>query len=260
MLNWPVVTVIVNTHKRPHLLPRALQSVLNQTFDDFEVILVHDGPPDDATMDVARLYNGAFEDHNITFTCCNTEEESGYQCVPKNVGIHQARGDYIAFLDDDNEWTVDHLALLVNAIEEGTVWPDLVYGRRRYVVDKGSSKFKGQTELKEGDSPFVEWNEDAARRLSTSAAFNFIDTSDFIVTRGGLWLLQQNTGMMWNESLRRFADYELVCRGVFYGGWRPKGIDNIVQIYHWHGDNLQLVRPSSEVPRQVDISDVVGAQ
>lgn len=256
MTPFPCVTVIVNTHKRPQLLPRALQSVANQTFTDFEVIVVHDGPPDEGTAEVINLYADLFAQKDIEFEPVHTGEASGYQCVPKNVGIHRARGDYIAFLDDDNEWTVDHLEVLVAAIEEGTVWPDLVYGRRKYARDPGAPSHHDGVELSEGESPFVPWDDDAAKRLAYNAAYNFIDTGDFIVTRGALWMMQQNQEMMWNESLRRFADYDLVGRGILLCGWKPKAIDHIVQVYHWTGQNIQITRPSNETPRMVDIADV----
>lgn len=256
MTDWPCVTAIVNTHLRPQLLPRALQSVANQTFTDFEVIVVHDGPMDDATKEVLQLYADLFDQRGLSFMALSTDEASGYQCVPKNVGIHHSTGDYIAFLDDDNEWSADHLALLVEAAEDGTVWPDLVYGRRKYVRDPGSPTSHQGVELCVGESPYVPWTDDAAKRLAYNAAYNFIDTGDFLVSRGALWMMQQRTDMMWNESLRRFADYELVGRGILMCGWKPKAIDAIVQTYHWTGTNIQLTRPNNELPRQVDIADV----
>lgn len=249
--NWPTVSCIVNTYKRADLLPRALQSVLNQTYSDYEVIVVHDGPPDVDTANVLNLYQDAFDQRGINFVPVYTDECSGYQCVPKNKGTELADGDYIAYLDDDNEWEYDHLEVLVTAIEAGTVWPDVVYGRRRYVRDPGSPTHVGDQELREGESPFVIWDDNAKNRLATSAVMNFIDTGDFLVAKGAMWSLLTLTGMWWNENLRRFADWELVTRGAWYGGWRFKEVDAVVQTYHWTGKNLQLTRPPNETPKMV---------
>lgn len=246
--DWPCVTAIVNTHLRPKLLDRALLSVLNQTYTDYELIVIHDGPADDETVSVCRDYAEQFDEIKIRFRFIATDEASGYQCVPKNVATWHAKGDYIAYLDDDNEWTDDHLEVLVAAIEEGTVWPDFTYGRRTYIIDEG---YEPTQALFEGDSSLVEFNEEGVKRLAEGPQANFIDTSDALIAKGAMWRLQLATEQMWNESYRRFADWELFCRGVHFAGWRGKAVDKIVQRYHWHGKNVQLTRAARETPKEV---------
>jgi glycosyltransferase involved in cell wall biosynthesis len=221
--------------------------VLAQDFDDFEVLVVHDGPADDETLAVCEEFDELFTLTDVAFRLLCLEENSGYQCVPKNIGIWHAKGDYIAFLDDDNEWTGDHLSVLFKAIEEGHVWPDFVYGRRMYKFDKG---FTSET-VHEGESPFVEFNKAAAQKMSETPLQNFIDTSDAMVAKGAIWRLFLATGKMWNEELRRFGDWEFFVRGIFFSGWKGKGVDAIVQNYYWHGENLQLTRPAKETPSEV---------
>jgi hypothetical protein len=255
---WPAVTAIVNTHSNSPLLRRALDSVLEQDYQDFEVIVVHDGPivdgdPNDGdalvtspTGSIMQEYELRFAERNIFSFLIATDEPSGYQCVPKNIATHHARGDYIAYLDYDNEWTPDHLSVLVEAIEEGDVWPDFVYGRRLYVKDEGCD-----SDVTVGESPLVEFDERRVLEMAEDPLKNFIDTSDFLVGKGCLWRLHVQTGAMWNENMRRFGDWELMARACNYGGWRGKAVDKIVQTYHWTGDNMQLVRPATEIPQQV---------
>jgi glycosyltransferase involved in cell wall biosynthesis len=245
-MKWPAVTAIINTYDRADLLPRALESVLKQTFTDFEVIVIHDGPADKATADICEEYAKHFDQRNVPFDFMALTENSGYQCVPKNVAVWHARGDYIAYLDDDNEWTPRHLEVLFEAIEEGTVWPDFTYGRREY-FDTRAEKVP---EVYVGTSPHVPWSEEATQRLASSATANFVDTSDFLVAKGALWRLHLATDMMWNEKTRRFGDWELITRGVFFAGWRGKAVDEVVQNYYWHGDNIQLKRALKETPHQ----------
>lgn len=241
---WPRTSVVISTYQRPQLLARALRSVLAQDDTDFEVIVVHDGPDDSCdTREVIEYASMKFEDRGIYLNYIELGENSGYQCVPKNIGIHAAHGDYIAFLDDDNEFTPDHISVLAAAMEEGDVWPDFTYGRRTYVRDEGAPD-----DVVVGDSPLVEWTEQSVQRLGAAARFNFIDTSDVMIARGALWRLHVTTGSMWNESMRRFGDWELMTRGAYYSGWRGKAVDRIVNIYHWTGTNLQLTRPVNETP------------
>ena len=219
-MGWPVVTVIVNTYNRADLLSRALLSVLNQDAQfDHEVIVVHDGPTDPQTRTVFKQYDEAFAKEGVNAHFFSLDENSGYQCVPKNVATCQAQGDYIAYLDDDNEWTPDHLTVLVEAIEEGRVWPDFVYGRRLYVDDR-SDEAKALRPLYTGESPFVPFTDVSKERLASGATNNFIDTSDALIARGAMWRLQMATEMMWNEKIRRFGDWELFTRAVHFSGWR----------------------------------------
>ena len=251
-MDWPCVTAIVNTHKRPALLTRALASVMRQTFKDFELIIIHDGPADDETVSVAKACVDILEQAGIDARFAALEEESGYQCAPKNAATWCARGDYIAYLDDDNEWTDDHLEVLVEAIEDGQDWPDFTYGRREYIDER---KVK-EPKLVVGPSPFVPFSDDAVKSMSTSPSYNFIDTSDVLFTRGAFWRLYLATERMWNEDYRRFADWELLVRGIFYSGWKGKGVDKIVQRYYWHGGNIQLTRSAKETPKQIPLASV----
>jgi hypothetical protein len=182
---WPSVTAVVNTYERPALLQRALASVLAQSYKDFEVLVIHDGPMSADTVAVAAA--------GIDYFVTALDENSGYQCVPKNLALEHARGDYIAYLDDDNEWTEDHLEVLVKAIEEGTVWPDIVYGRREYVADAPGLVDGNGNPLYTGPSEFQDTNEFGMKRLAASPILNFIDTSDTLITRGGLYWLMHTT-------------------------------------------------------------------
>jgi len=252
---WPAVTCVVNTFERADLLPRALASVMSQLddFDDFEVVVVDDCSEDDgATEKVIRQWAEWFDKRGIAFTPYRLGENSGAQAVPKNQAIIHSRGSFIRFLDDDNEWTPGSLRVLMDAIEEGDVWPDVVYGRREYVIDDGAPLKSPQGDtLPFGPTQFVPFDRD---RLAAGVQYNFIDTGDFLVSKGAMWWLHEHTGSMWSPAYRRFGDYELLTRAAHLDKlvqatpWRFKGIDSIVSRYHWTGRNLQLTRPPNETP------------
>ena len=237
MDSWPCITAIVNTYNRPEKLNRALHSVLDQDFDDYEIVVIHDGPMSGETKEIVQK---AEKISTVPFYPVATAENSGYQCVPKNAATWLAKGDYISYLDDDNTWSNDHLSVLHAAIEEGESWPDFTYGRREYVCEDGCSG------PYEGISPLVPFTEDNVKAMSNSPAYNFIDTSDALVSKGAIWRLHLATGRMWNEDIRRFGDWEFFTRGIFFSGWKGKAVDHVVQKYYWHGNNLQLTRPVSE--------------
>jgi glycosyltransferase involved in cell wall biosynthesis len=97
----PRVSVVVPTRNRAAVLPRALRSVLAQTVGDFELVVVDDGS-DDGTAAV----QAAVVDPRVVWL---TGPHAGVS-VARNTGIAAARGAWVAFLDDDNEWEPEYLA------------------------------------------------------------------------------------------------------------------------------------------------------
>ena len=98
----PVVSAIITTCGRPHLLKRAIHSVLSQTLRDLEVIIVVDGP-DTATLEaLATIRDDRLRVH--------VQETRGGQSAAINKGVTLVRSPWIALLDDDDEWMPEKLA------------------------------------------------------------------------------------------------------------------------------------------------------
>lgn len=133
----PTVSVIVPTYNRPDRLREALESVLAQTFQDFEVIVVNDG-----TVDVTAVLAGLA--HGGRITCIQHDRNRGLAAA-RNTGLRLARGTYIAYLDDDDRYYPDHLAVLIHALRQGTfkvaytdAWRaiEVIDGNRRVVTGR----------------------------------------------------------------------------------------------------------------------------
>ena len=105
----PTVSVVVPTHNRAHLIGETLRSILTQTLQDFEVIVVDNGSTDGTDRVVAALADPRIRYH--------WQEDSGLPANSRNVGIRMARGRYIAFLDSDDLWLPRKLALQVEFME-----------------------------------------------------------------------------------------------------------------------------------------------
>lgn len=106
----PTVTVVIATYNKSRALYHALESVLWQTFADFEVWIVGDACTDDSEAVV-----DSFGDNRLHWY--NLPSNSGYQSVPNNEGLRRARGKYIAYLNHDDLWLPRHLEVLVQRLD-----------------------------------------------------------------------------------------------------------------------------------------------
>jgi glycosyltransferase involved in cell wall biosynthesis len=106
----PSVSIIIPTYNRAHMLLKAIQSVLNQTYQDFEVIMVDDGSTNNTEEVVRNL-----RDERIQYF---QHEKNRGVAVSRNTGIQVANSKYIAFLDSDDEWFPTKLEKQVNRFKE----------------------------------------------------------------------------------------------------------------------------------------------
>jgi glycosyltransferase involved in cell wall biosynthesis len=100
------ISVIIPTHNRAQVLPRALDSVLAQTLAPAEIIVVDDGSTDGTRELMAEQYP----------QCIYLEQPNSGVSSARNRGIEAARGEWIAFLDSDDEWLAGKLAAQQKAI------------------------------------------------------------------------------------------------------------------------------------------------
>ena len=108
----PKVSAVIPTRNRPVVARRAVESVLAQTFQDFEIVVVVDGP-DPATEGMLR----SIPDERIRIV---SHQESVGGSQARNAGARASRGKYIALLDDDDEWLPTKLEKQVAAAESAS--------------------------------------------------------------------------------------------------------------------------------------------
>lgn len=109
--NQPLVSVVIPTHDRPNLLERAVRSVLDQTYGELELIVV-----DDASAEPIGLDRIADFDAIKDVRCIRLEENQG-GAGARNAGLTAVNGEYVAFLDDDDEWLPEKVERQVHRFE-----------------------------------------------------------------------------------------------------------------------------------------------
>lgn len=110
MNNKPFISVITPTYNRENLISRAIESVLNQTYKDFELIIVDDGSTDN-TKEIVKSFQE--KDNRIVYIY---QENRGLSSA-LNKGLSVASGKYIAFLESDDEWLPQKLEKQIYVLE-----------------------------------------------------------------------------------------------------------------------------------------------
>lgn len=176
----PLVSVVIPTHNRAPLLRRALQSVCAQTYANLEIIVV-----DDASTDDTRAVVACFGDARIRYLR-NEENKGG--AGTRNVGVRAACGEYIAFLDDDDEWEPDKTAEQVKLLQRYHVTLCGYHGEDRGV----------------------------ARRYQARATVNLDELRRGFIRGGGTSALMARADVLkqtlFDETLPRCQDWDLCIR------------------------------------------------
>ena len=105
----PYVSVILPTYNRGHVIQTAIQSVLNQSYKNFEILVVDDGSTDNTPEQITRV-----QDRRLQYIRQDLNQGAA---AARNVGMKAAQGSYIAFLDSDDAWHPDKLRQQLEFLE-----------------------------------------------------------------------------------------------------------------------------------------------
>ena len=131
----PLVSVIIPTHNRARLLVGAVNSVLAQSYKDFEIVVVDDCSSDDTTVAMESF-------HDAAVRYLRHDRQLG-GAAARNTGIHQSNGEYVAFLDDDDEWYPEKLGRQVSALLSSPPTVGGIY-TGYFIVDRSDGGIRGQ--------------------------------------------------------------------------------------------------------------------
>jgi glycosyltransferase involved in cell wall biosynthesis len=112
-MNTPFFSIVIPTYNRVDILSRSIDSVLSQTYQDFELIIVDNGSTD-ATQ---QWLGDNYQDDRIVY---HYQEGSGSPASPRNTGISLAKGRWVCLLDSDDRWDKNKLQRVLGAIQTNT--------------------------------------------------------------------------------------------------------------------------------------------
>lgn len=205
-----VVSVVMPVYNQEKYVQDAIESILNQTFQDFELIVVNDGSDDNSESKILSC-----RDERIVYVR-NEENQGNYPA--RNIGIAKAKGRYVAVMDADD------LAFPTRLEQQFTY---LENHRDLCVVGSG---FTFSDTLRKCRHPLG----DEEIRLALLDRNSFMHASLMIRMEA----LRELGG--YNEAYRYASDYDLVCRLVLYG--KVENLPDILMIYRCHPDQISQKR------------------
>ena len=182
-----LVTAIITTHNRLELLKRAIDSVFTQTYKNIELIVV-----DDASTDGTSEY---CKNRPIQYIYIPKAESKGGNYA-RNQGIRAAKGEYIAFLDDDDYWLPAKIEKQVALLEQKDC--ELVHcGRKLEIIDNGKTHYRDllPNPLEQGDM-----HKKILMTICTTTT-NILAKKQALIEVG-----------LFDENLRFWQEYELTIR------------------------------------------------
>jgi len=225
----PTVSVIIPTYNRANLLPRAINSVLNQTYQDFELIVVDDGSTDN-TRDIIREFQK--KDDRIKYLW---KKNSDCVAVPLNLGISHSRGLYITFLGSDDECLPKWLEKQMDLFEFPEFRKPDVVSCDTLLVNQNGKKITEIAKPKTKDNDYI---------LATSLIHNYI-FGNIIVCRDIFEKVE-----FFDEKLKIREDFDMWIR-IAKAGFHFDFVYEPLYVIHMHRDQL-----SSYIDAQKRISAI----
>lgn len=185
-----MISVIIPLYNKEAIIERTLMSVLSQDYDNFEVVIVDDGSTDNSLSVVERVFPQIKRKLNVNTNVDIIKQENGGPSKARNTGVKHAKGDWIVFLDADDELLPGSLTRFSNLIKENS---DCGFAAFPYYNSDGKNKTIADNKL-------------CGIIKKPFKSFYFRD----INPRTGSYAIPKETALacLFNEDIRRFEDDE----------------------------------------------------
>ena len=204
----PQVSIIIPVHNRASFLERAVQSVLGQTFTDFEGILVDDGSSDETPSVIRTLVK-----RDSRLFGLKHEINRGAQAA-RNTGVRVSKGDYVAFLDSDDEWLPQKLEKQMVLFSRPSGNIAVVYAGFRMVFSDNRPEI-------------VHFPQDRGNVYKAALSRWVADMDTLVIRKDAL----ERAGFL-DESIRAFQEWDLCIRVARHGAFDY--VAEPLAVYHIH--------------------------
>ncbi|WP_027003128.1 glycosyltransferase family 2 protein [Hugenholtzia roseola] len=241
----PFFSVIIPTYNRAARLIKTLQTVVSQSFTDFEIVVVDDGSQDDTATQVEKHFEN---EPRLRYFYKQNEERS----AARNFGVAKAQGEFVVFFDSDDAMHPDHLQTLKNAIDtEKDV--DFFATKHQLITQKGISAPTASFSIAEGRYDyklFLKGNFFNAMfcvrkdsfKIGFPLDFNICEDWIFIIKNTWekeIFVIDKVTTSLIDHDTRSMANHSKVIQA------RLLATEKIIKELHLDPDQIQTIRKHS---------------
>lgn len=206
-----MISVIIPTYKQRGLLKNSIETVLNQTYQDFEIIVVDDNNPDSAER---KSTEAIMEEYRFNEKIMYLQHEVNKNgSAARNTGFRASKGEYVAFLDDDDYWDKDKLEKQVNYLKAHQEFDSVYTFIKVNGIENPNKEMVGNIVV-----PYL-MNEVS------------LQTSCLLFTRKAVEAING-----FDESFRRHQDYEFLIK-FFFAGFKIGCIPEYISYMNSVGGN-----------------------
>ena len=229
------VSVVITTYNRPDKLKEALQTALNQTFKDIEIIVV-----DGKNSKRNKKVTDSFRDKRIKYVQVSPEKIflPSYEGVQhsRNVGCQKSNGKYIAMLDDDDLWEPEKIEKQLKAFVSKSIGLVICFSKMYY-----------------GDSYIIYKNKLSPTYNDLLKSFNVSTTSSFLIRKDVLEKINY-----WNESLKGMHEYDVALK-LTKRGYKIVTVPEPLTIRFRYGSDFSI-NTSTKITEILDLWHYYGKE
>ena len=192
-MNSPLVSVIVPIYNAEKYLKETIESIVNQTYENIEILLINHNSTD-KSIDIMDLFNDSYSRVKII----NLDINKGGPAYPRNIGIENAEGRYIAFIDSDDVWHEDKLKIQIDYMIDNNL---NFSSTNMNSIDGMSKNIDSESKILD----FIRKNRDKAT-ICDLIKYNFIATSSVIVDKKIISTFNESTYLISVEDLCLWLD------------------------------------------------------
>lgn len=207
-----MISIIIPTYNRPFLLERLLYSITNQTYKFFEVIIINDN---------STLHNSRYKKLIYKFSrllpelhyFVNDINRGANYC--RNIGLMKAKYEYVAFVDDDDEWLPTKLERQINVFNNSNKNTAIVYSYADIINQNGETIYKYR-------------NDHSGTTIKEIFSECFIPSPTVVVRKDVCFSVNG-----FDEKLQSCQDWDMWTR-ILLGGYQCKVVKSVEAIHHKH--------------------------
>lgn len=203
----PTISIITPVYNGGRYLAETIQNVLDQTFQDWELIIVNDGSTDN-TCEIVNRYRSD--------RLCFIQQANQGVSVARNTGLKASKGQYIIFLDADDWWDPSCLELLLQTLQNVSLEYALVHSNWAFAADKDEIGIERSSTFRHGDG------------LRSLVIYNPFPIHAALIRRSAL----ESIGGF-GEEIPTLEDWELWIR-LALGGYKFYYLPNLLAYYRWY--------------------------